>query len=176
MSLKNILGIVLLVILLLAGYYWWEQSHAATNLDSGNVTSSDAPSSGKARMDSGAVDLDGHSTSAGTTSDYGSGTPTPATPRTAVQMAPATSVPPPAQSTSPLMNTAAAPTGLPVSDTLSADPPSGMAFGGNGKFQWYRQGNLTWRINTQSGSSCVAFATMDEWAKPIVYSHGCGNT
>ena len=64
---------------------------------------------------------------------------------------------------------------LPTVDTLSPNAPAGMAFGGSGKFQWYRQGNLTWRINTQSGSSCIAFATMDEWQKPIVYQHGCGN-
>ena len=67
------------------------------------------------------------------------------------------------------------PSALPVSDTVSPNPPNGLAFGGTGKFQWYRQGNLTWRVNTASGSTCIAFATMDEWQKPIVYSHGCGN-
>ena len=65
---------------------------------------------------------------------------------------------------------------LPVSDTVSPNPPNGLAFGGTGKFQWYRQGNLTWRINTESGSSCIAFATIEEWRKPIVSTHGCGNS
>ena len=67
-------------------------------------------------------------------------------------------------------------TSLPVSDTISPNPPNGLAYGGTGKFQWYRQGDLTWRVNTESGSSCIAFATMEEWRKPIVYTHGCGNS
>jgi hypothetical protein len=64
---------------------------------------------------------------------------------------------------------------VPVSDTVAPNAPNGLAFGGTGKFQWYRQGNLTWRVDTASGTSCIAFATMDEWRKPIVYTHGCGN-
>jgi hypothetical protein len=51
-----------------------------------------------------------------------------------------------------------------------------MKFGGGGVYQWYRQGNLTWRINTQTGASCIVYATMEEWRKPIVMQHGCGNT
>ena len=63
--------------------------------------------------------------------------------------------------------------GLPVSDSIPRNPPVGMAFGGSGKYQWYRQGDITWRINTVSGAACIDFATMDQWARPIVYSHGC---
>ena len=69
----------------------------------------------------------------------------------------------------------ATPASLPTSDTIAPNPPNGLAFGGTGKFQWYRQGNLTWRVNTESGAACIAFATNDEWLKPIVYTHGCGN-
>jgi hypothetical protein len=61
----------------------------------------------------------------------------------------------------------------PASDSISPNPPNGMAFAGTGKFQVYRQGNLTWRIDTDSGSACVLFATMEEWRKPLVYQHGC---
>ena len=70
----------------------------------------------------------------------------------------------------------ATPSSLPVSDTIAPNPPNGLAFGGTGKFQWYRQGNITWRVNTESGAACIAFATQEEWLKPIVYSHGCGNS
>jgi len=63
--------------------------------------------------------------------------------------------------------------GLPVADSIPRDPPNGMAFGGSGKYQWYRQGDITWRIDTISGTACIDFATMEQWARPVVYSHGC---
>lgn len=84
------------------------------------------------------------------------------TPTAAVTPTPAATVP-----------ATATPSSAPTNDTLERNAPSGMAFGGSGRFQWYRQGNLTWRIDTRSGSTCVDFATMDEWQKPIVYSNGC---
>ncbi len=63
---------------------------------------------------------------------------------------------------------------MPVADTLSPNAPNGMAFGGKGTYQWYRQGNLTWRLDTVSGRSCIVYATMEEWRKQVVMSHGCG--
>ena len=63
--------------------------------------------------------------------------------------------------------------GVPVSDSIPREPPVGMAFGGSGKYQWYRQGDITWRIDTVSGAACIDFATMDQWVRPIVYSRGC---
>jgi hypothetical protein len=68
----------------------------------------------------------------------------------------------------------ALPAGLPASDTESPNAPNGMRFGGSGNYQWYRQGNLTWRIDTATGRSCIIYATMEEWRKEIVMSHGCG--
>ncbi|RXH56127.1 hypothetical protein [Granulicella sibirica] len=65
---------------------------------------------------------------------------------------------------------------LPVSDTISANPPNGTVFSGTGRFQVYRQGNLTWRINTDTGQSCVLFATDAEWRKPRVYQRGCAQS
>ncbi len=65
-------------------------------------------------------------------------------------------------------------TNVPVTDTLTPNAPSGMAFGGKGTYQWYRQGNLTWRLDTVSGRSCIVYATLEEWRKQIVMSHGCG--
>jgi len=87
--------------------------------------------------------------------------------------APIASSNPPAAASVP--SPTSTPAALPVSDTVAPNPPNGLAFGGTGKFQWYRQGNLTWRVNTASGSTCIAFATMEEWQKPLVYRHGCGN-
>ena len=61
----------------------------------------------------------------------------------------------------------------PAGDTLASISATGPGFAGATKFQWYREGNLTWRLNTENGAACVAFATLEEWRKPIVYGHGC---
>lgn len=63
----------------------------------------------------------------------------------------------------------------PAADSLAPDPPNGVKFGGNGHFQLYRQGDLTWRLNTDTGETCVLFATDGEWHKPKVYKAGCRN-
>ncbi len=61
----------------------------------------------------------------------------------------------------------------PATDSIAPNPPNGMTFGGTGHFQLYRQGDLTWRLNTDSGETCVIFATDEEWRKPKVYRAGC---
>ena len=97
------------------------------------------------------------------TSDSSETTPAPVrTPRPA---------PAPETMTQPVQQAASAP----ASDSITPNPTNGMTFAGTGKFQVYRQGNLTWRVDTESGKSCILFATMEEWKKPIVYSHGCNN-
>ena len=58
---------------------------------------------------------------------------------------------------------------------MSPNPPNGMLFGGSGRFQLYRQGNLTWRLDTETGKTCIIFATNEEWKKPQVYRTGCGH-
>lgn len=63
---------------------------------------------------------------------------------------------------------------VPASDTISPNPPNGMTFSGSGRYQLYRQGNITWRLDTETGKSCVIFATDEEWRKPRVYHAGCG--
>lgn len=64
--------------------------------------------------------------------------------------------------------------GLPTTDSVPANPTNGYRFSGSGPYQWYRQGNLTWRVDTTTGRSCIIYATMEEWRKAIVMSHGCG--
>ncbi len=61
----------------------------------------------------------------------------------------------------------------PQTDSQSPNSPNGLRFGGSGSFQWYRQGNLTFRVDTQNGASCIVYATMEEWRKPWVYRNGC---
>ncbi len=63
--------------------------------------------------------------------------------------------------------------GGPTTDSIAPNPPNGMTFGGSGHFQLYRQGDLTWRMNTDTGETCVIFATDEEWRKPKVYRAGC---
>lgn len=63
---------------------------------------------------------------------------------------------------------------VPAGDTISPNPPNGMVFAGSGRYQLYRQGNITWRLDTETGRSCVIFATDEEWRKPRVYRAGCG--
>ncbi len=62
-----------------------------------------------------------------------------------------------------------------ATDTIRPNPPNGTVYAGTGHYQVYRQGNLTWRINTDTGLACVLFATEQEWRKPQVYRHGCGS-
>ena len=64
--------------------------------------------------------------------------------------------------------------GAPAYDSQSPNSPNGMRYAGSGVYQWYRQGNLTWRVDTTTGRSCIVYATMEEWRKQIVLSHGCG--
>ena len=64
----------------------------------------------------------------------------------------------------------------PATDSQLPNAPNGMRFGGSGTYQWYRQGNLTWRLDTVSGRSCIVYATMEEWQKQIVIEHGCGRS
>lgn len=75
-----------------------------------------------------------------------------------------------AQGGATAMSTGMAP---PASDSIAPDPPNGMTFGGSGHYQLYRQGDLTWRLNTDTGQTCVIFATDEEWRKPKVYRSGC---
>ena len=52
-------------------------------------------------------------------------------------------------------------------------PPSGSLFSGVGRYQLYRQGDITWRLDTETGKTCIVFATDEEWTKPRVFHNGC---
>ena len=40
----------------------------------------------------------------------------------------------------------------------------------------YRQGDITWRLDTTTGRTCIVFATDEEWKKPRVFKAGCGRS
>lgn len=63
----------------------------------------------------------------------------------------------------------------PTANALSPHPPAGFVTPANQKFALYRQGDLTYRLNTQSGQACILLASESLWQKPLVYQHGCGN-
>ena len=59
------------------------------------------------------------------------------------------------------------------SDSLPPQPTEGEKFGAGGHFQLYRQGDITWRLNVDTGQSCILLATDEEWHKERVYRSGC---
>jgi hypothetical protein len=63
---------------------------------------------------------------------------------------------------------------IPTTDTSSRNPPNRTLIAGTGRFELYRQGDITWRMDTATGQACVLFATQAMWRKTLVYEHGCG--
>ena len=174
--LKRVLIVVVVIAVFIGGWELYSRNAARNGLGSGDVYSTDSSKS----SDSGNADLDGRPAGAGAPTPSRSDAPgtvngDPVTGSGTTSNQPPPSMKAPIASSNPPATVASSPASLPVSDTIAPNPPNGLAFGGTGKFQWYRQGNLTWRVNTASGTTCIAFATMEEWQKPLVYRHGCGN-
>jgi hypothetical protein len=63
---------------------------------------------------------------------------------------------------------------IPTTDSSSRNPPNRTLISSTGRFQLYRQGDITWRMDTATGQACVLFATQSMWRKTLVYEHGCG--
>lgn len=87
----------------------------------------------------------------------------------------------PAESANVAQNDQAQPQGaqssvytLPASDAISRNPGDRTILAGSGRYQLYRQGDITWRMDTASGQACVLFATEAMWRRSLVYQHGCG--
>jgi hypothetical protein len=76
----------------------------------------------------------------------------------------------------PTPATGIAASSAPSTDSIHPNPPNGTVFAGTGRYQVYRQGNLTWRLDTNTGRACVLLATHEEWKKPEVYRYGCGTS
>jgi hypothetical protein len=78
--------------------------------------------------------------------------------------------------TQALADAAAKPAVAALHQVLKQSPLAPMSESSPGRFQVFRQGNLTWRIDTVSGEACVLLATHAEWRKPQVYQNGCNKT
>jgi cytoskeletal protein RodZ len=159
---KKLVGVVILV--LIAAAAWYVYHRRATQVGDGSVRFDDTSA-----LTDEAKSTPSESSSIVTT-------PSDTTKRNIVQ--PTTNVQPPitgsvTSAVAPIATPAAT---APATDSISANPTNGMAFTGSGKYQVYRQGNLTWRVDTETGRTCILFATMEEWRKPIVYQHGCNNS
>jgi hypothetical protein len=100
----------------------------------------------------------------------------PAKPLTALQSKPAQSLPnQEIATTTPPAPVVPQPVTAPSGDTIARNPPNGLAFAGSGKFQLYRQGDITWRLNTDTGDACIIFATDAQWHRTRVYQNGCAS-
>jgi cytoskeletal protein RodZ len=173
---KRVIVIVLLLVLALfvyVGYntYDTKRTGASGEVYSNGVARASAPDTKTATSDADAVVYP-------SAADTQASTQQPANGATTLQPTPTT-----AQANAPQANTQvtqsqqqpAAGT-VPATDTISPNPPNGMTFAGSGRYQLYRQGNITWRLDTETGRSCVIFATDEEWRKPRVYRAGCGKS
>ncbi len=68
----------------------------------------------------------------------------------------------------------ASPANVPPTDSIDPNPPNGIRFAGSGRYQLYRQGNITWRLDTNTGYTCIIFATDEEWKQARVLRNACG--
>jgi hypothetical protein len=143
---KQIFWVLILVVVVIFGAIWFGHRLKAHALNSGKAV---------ARNQAAGI----------------SGPGTPATAPAGQKSQPAQSLAASPSTTTPAGNAALTP---PTADSILRDPPSGALFAGKGKFQLYRQGDITWRLDTDSGTACILFATDAQWSKPQVYSHGCG--
>jgi hypothetical protein len=150
---KKIVGLVAVIAVIVLGIMWQRHRAKVRALNSGEVYVREQPS-GSAKLLPAAVPAQSPATDEIATA----ATPQPAAPMPAVQ--PGTE-PAPART-------------LPNSDSIPRNPPNGLAFAGSGKFELYRQGDITWRLNTQTGDACILFATDTQWRLHRVYQAGCG--
>jgi hypothetical protein len=147
---KRILGIFAALLIVYALYYAY-QRHLASQATDGSIREEETGAALVKESDAAPADTTTQSS--------------PVAGRNIVQ--PTTNVTP------SLNGTATA--GVPATDSIAPNPANGAAYAGTGKFQVYRQGNLTWRVDTESGTTCILFATMEEWKKAVVYRHACNS-
>ena len=142
---KKIVGLLALIALVVLGVAWHRHRARMRALASGEVFVRDQPS--------------------------GPAKPLPPAQAPAENEIATTATPQPASPAQPPTEPTAQ---VPTSDSIPRNPPNGLAFAGSGKFQLYRQGDITWRLNTQTGETCILFATDAQWRLHRVYQAGCG--
>jgi hypothetical protein len=152
---KKFVAIIAVFAIIGFGVVWQKHRAKARALSSGEVYVRDQPAAAPIPLPAPAAQPSGGDEIATTA------TPQPIGPATSgTASAPAQNLP---QGATP-----------PASDSISRNPPNGLAFAGSGKFQLYRQGDITWRLDTQTGDACILFATDTQWRHPRVYQAGCG--
>jgi hypothetical protein len=149
---KKIVGLLAVLALIVLGFVWQRHRAKMRALASGDVYVREQPS-GSAKPLPASVPAQ---------SPAGDEIATTATPQ---PVAPAAGAQPAPESI---------PAAVPNTDSIPRNPPNGLAFAGSGKFQLYRQGDITWRLNTQTGDACILFATDTQWHVHRVYQAGCG--
>ena len=190
---RRIFIIAVLVVLLIIGFVFvWNHVHSSGSVfGDGTVAHDSSSSNDQSAMNSGTTtDLDGNaahptpsrSDDPGTintepvgssgSSSTSTSTPTMGTPMgsTGTTQPNPVSAPGGLTARQPVLGPGTPP---PTSDSIAPNPPDRVAFGGTGKYMWYRQGDLTWRVDSNTGASCIAFATLQQWSRPIVYQNGC---
>ncbi len=163
---RRILVIVVIVIVAAFFYFGYANYDAGRAGANGDVYSND-PVPGKLKVEAGAGSGDGKGSAA---SEVPSAVVYPTAAPQAASSPPATTTEQVAQ---PGTTGTTADGSVPAADTISPNPPNGMVFSGKGKYQLYRQGNITWRLNTETGQTCIIFATNEEWKKEKVLRAGC---
>ena len=190
---SKIFWFLIFIALCISGYFMYDHYHQEKQMGNGDVTwvtgqpspeeharflKENAGETADGQSDHKIHTASEDATAAATgTTEVGPAASTVSSPATPAPVAPA-AAPLPAAQTQPAtgytVSSGAAPSNLPMTDSVPPNPANGARFTGSGSYQWYRQGNLTWRVDTVSGRSCIDYATMEEWRKPIVSSHGCG--
>lgn len=145
---KKIVGLLALIALVVVGIAWYRHRARMRALSSGEVFVRDQPS--------------------------GPAKPLPPPAQAPAENEIATTATPQPANPAPAPATEPTPAPLPSSDSIPRNPPNGLAFAGSGRFQLYRQGDITWRLNTQTGETCILFATDAQWRLHRVYQAGCG--
>ncbi len=186
---RGIIIAVFVILVAVGGYTYYMEHYSPGGLGSGDVVARRAPADPGDNSNATTTDLDGSGNINGALPTP-SRSDTPGTVNTEPVGGQAAGAGNQLTSPSPSGTMTGAPTGtmvapdartalppsLPVADSIAPNPPNGNIFAGTGAYQWYRQGNLTWRVNSKNGSACIAFATMEEWQKSIVSIHGCGRS
>ena len=172
---KRIVIIVGVLALAISAYYSYNRYDARRAGVSGEVFSND-PQPSRAKVDSVSRTSTGSTSSTNKKASDSEGEAIVYPSAVTAQTTPATANPNPASSDLQVTQTGQpVHEGTPAGDTIGPNPDNGMKFAGSGKYQVYRQGNITWRLNTETGQTCVLFATDEEWKKPRVYHSGCGS-
>jgi hypothetical protein len=164
-GMKQIFWIIVIVVLVVAGAVWYMNWSSSRAIGGGQVYLHDHPT------EVVKPDPNTHSSGPESVDQTPASTnqaPIPATPEQSGAQSSAQPAP-----QNPTQSNEVVP---PAGDTISRNPPTGMIFAGTGRYQLYRQGDLTWRLNTDTGQACVLFATDEEWRKAKVYQHGCGRS